>query len=160
MPPDALRLGHLLGCDSRDSCPSINFQVNILGSVPDEDLVVPRGRARTIAYAGRSNGERPAREFLLHFVSDEQRVRFHSYFCLLAADGRLSSPKQFRKERGNIWAFKAGDARIACFAKGRAWLLTHGFIKKRERWPPEELERAERIRWEHLISMNRGGMPE
>jgi hypothetical protein len=129
-----------------------------MDDVADDDLVVPRGRARTVAYARDASGDRPALEFLESHVSERQYLQFHQYFQILAELGWLSNPKQFRKEREDIWGFKAGKARIACFSKGRVWFLTHGFMKKRDRWPPEELNRALRIRWEHLVRMNRGGI--
>ena len=128
-----------------------------MDDVPDEDLVIPRGRSRTVAYARDASGNRPAFEFLEVTVSQRQHLQFQQYFHHLAVHGWLSNPKQFRKERDDIWAFKAGEARIACFPKGRVWFLTHGFLKKRDRWPPEELNRALRIRWEHLVRMNQGG---
>lgn len=51
--------------------------------------------------------------------------------------------------------FKKKLIRFACFRDGRAWVLTHGFFKpgaqkKLGKWPPTQLDRAERIRTEHL----------
>jgi hypothetical protein len=85
------------------------------------------------------------------------RARFYHVFHLLSEEGRVFNERRFRKERGDIWGFKAGDARIAAFPYGRVWFLTHGFIKKQNRWPAAELDRAERIRWEHLMRELRGG---
>jgi hypothetical protein len=122
-----------------------------MDGVAEQDLVVPRGRARTLAYARDASATRPAKEFLDAQTSDRERVQFFLYFTLLADEGRIANVQRFRKERGNVWGFKVADARIASFSHGRAWLLTHGFRKKRDRWPATELARAERIRWEHLL---------
>jgi len=119
-------------------------------AVPDEDLVVPRGLARTIAYARDAAGRRPAREFL-DGLPGPDRDRLVALFRYIATNGWLGSTRQFRKERGSIWSFKLpSGVRVAAFSSGRVWYLTHGFIKQRERWPRTELERAERIRREHL----------
>jgi len=126
-----------------------------LDDVSDEDLVVPRGRSRTIAYARDGSGVRPAKVFLEQEIPFALRMRLLATFKLLAEEGRIGSAKWFKKERGDIWAFKAGNVRMACFSKGRVWYLTHGFVKKRDRWPVEEFSRAERVRWEHLVWMNR-----
>jgi hypothetical protein len=119
--------------------------------VAEEDLVVPRGRSRTLAFARDASAIRPAKDFLDTQTSDRERVQFFLYFTLLAEEGRIANVQKFRKERGNIWGFKVSDARIASFSRGRVWCLTHGFRKKRDRWPANEIARAERIRWEHLL---------
>ena len=121
-----------------------------MDAVPDEDLVVPRGLARTIAFARDAKGRRPAWEFL-GGLQRKDRERLGILFELIAATGRVSDRRQFRKKRDAIWAFKAtSGARVAAFQHGRVWYLTHGFTKQRDRWPRAELERAERIRAEHL----------
>lgn len=65
-------------------------------------------------------------------------------------------------ERGHIhgikWDFSRKLIRIACFKHGDAWILTHGFFKQGAKkklgdWTPEHLDRADRIREEHLAYM-------
>ncbi len=120
--------------------------------VPDEDLVVPRGLARTIAYARERGGGRPAAEFIASETSAAEALQLRHLFLQLAASGVLGSTRKFRKERGEIWGFKlSGGLRVAAFPHGRVWYLTHAFRKQRDRWPTAELIRAERIRWEHLL---------
>jgi len=124
--------------------------------VSEEDLVVSRGRSRTVAYARDASGQTHAREFLRACGDPLTRARLLLLFEFLAEDGRIAGKRKFRKERGDIWGFKSGDARIAALHYGRVWYLAHGFIKRRDRWPPAELDRAERIRWEHLKRGLRG----
>ena len=107
-------------------------------------------------YARDASGHSHAMQFLRTCGNPPTRGRFFLLFQLLAEDGHIASRRKFRKERGDIWGFKSGDARIAAFPYGRVWYLTHGFIKRRDRWPPAELDRAERIRWEHLKRDLRG----
>ena len=120
--------------------------------VPDEDLAVTRGLARTIAFARDGSGVAPARLFLASEASESERLQARHLFRWLAAIGSIGSTRKFRKERGDIWGFKlARGLRIAAFAYGRVWYLTHAFRKQRDRWPTAELTRAERIRLEHLL---------
>jgi hypothetical protein len=121
-------------------------------AVPAEDLAVPRGLARTIAFAHDRAGRRPAADFLASEASPSEVLQLRHLFQQLAASGALASMRKFRKERGDIWGFKlASGVRVAAFAHGRVWYLTHAFRKQRDRWPTAELTRAERIRWEHLV---------
>lgn len=63
-----------------------------------------------------------------------------------AAEGvPLHNKTQFRKEKDGIFAFKRGQARIACYRDGDSWVLVHGFVKKCNRWPKQELAKAERV---------------
>ena len=123
-----------------------------MDGVPEQDLVVPRGLERTIAYARDAAGNRPAWDFLCSPLGVGERARLVFLFRRLADTGRIPDQGQFRKESGEIWSFKThGGIRIAAFPHKRVWFLTHGLIKKRDRWPRTELERAERIRAEHLL---------
>ena len=125
-----------------------------MDAVPDQDLAVPRGLARTIAFARDRAGRRPAADFLAAEASPSEVLQLRHLFQQLAASGALASTRKFRKERGDIWGFKlSGGLRLAAFPHGRVWYLTHAFRKQRDRWPPAELARAERIRWEHLVWM-------
>lgn len=125
-----------------------------MDAVPDQDLAVPRGLARTIAYARDATGACPAREFVLALPMPA-RQRLWNQFAQMAAHGRIAT-RHFRKESGCIWSFKlTSGERVPAFSLGRVWYLTHGFKKQRDRWPRTELERAERIRQEHLRWMGR-----
>lgn len=128
-----------------------------MDGVSDEDLVVARGLARTVAYARDATGRRPAWEFLHEEIPARDRAQLFHLFNLLAATGRIANQRKFRKERGEIWGIKSVEVRIAAFQHGRAWFLTHGFFKRADKWPAAELERAERIRWEHLVRQLRKG---
>lgn len=121
-----------------------------MDGVSDHDLV-ERGSERTVAFAVDAAGRRQAREFLESSeVTDTEQARIERVCKQLAQVGRVNNRELFRKEDGEIWGIKAHQIRIGAFQVGRTWFLTHGFRKKQDRWPPAELERAERIRKEHL----------
>jgi hypothetical protein len=65
-------------------------------------------------------------------------------------------------ERGNIygikWEFSRKQIRLGCFQLGKCWILTHGFFKKGAQkklgvWSVDHLDRADRIRAEHLANL-------
>ena len=118
--------------------------------VPDDD-VVRRGPKRTIAWARDATGRRHAKDFLEGGEAPEKhRAALDQAFKVLAEHGRIANEQRFKKESGEIWGFKSYQVRIGAFQEGRVWYLTHGFIKKQNRWPARELKRAKRIRGEHL----------
>lgn len=114
-------------------------------------VVVNRGQQRTVAYAVRKDGSRPAEEFIDQVMDQRSRARLFALIAKLCATGRIVNDEQFKKEEDETWGLKpTSQVRIACFQDGRFWFLTHGFVKKRAKWPRSELERAEEIRHEHL----------
>jgi len=115
----------------------------------DRSVIVVQGTARTIEFAVCSNGSMPAKEFIEGLDASDQR-KLAVLFQVLAAKGAISNRQHFRKVSGAIWEFKRFQIRVGCFQTEARWILTHGFVKKDDRWKPAELERANRIRTEHL----------
>jgi len=120
-----------------------------------EEQVVYRGTKKTIAYAMDERGRMPAREFLesndaKKGPTQREAAGLYQAFRLMGDHGRIRNNTQFKKEAGDIFGFKKYQARVAAFAVGNVWYLTHGFKKKTDNWPKSELKRAERIRAEHL----------
>lgn len=117
---------------------------------PRKEDVLVEGPARVVAYARDASGCANAQAFLDDpALPRKERDRLLRSFGVIAATGLLDRT-HFRKEVGEVWAFKAHQARIGAFFFGRVIYLTHGFTKKKDRWPTSEIERAERIRREHL----------
>jgi hypothetical protein len=112
--------------------------------------LIVEGAARRVAYAVDAAGRCQAREFLFGEAPDKDRNRILHTCRVLAEQGRVANPTAFKKEVGEIWALKSFQARVGAFLVGKTWFLTHGFIKKADAWPRSEIERAERIRLEHL----------
>lgn len=72
-----------------------------------------------------------------------------------AKNGPPRNIQQFRVIKGvsgQLAEFKAGDVRIMCFFDGpQRIVLTHGFIKKRDKTEPEEIQRAVQMRDAYLM---------
>ena len=122
--------------------------------VGEDDTVlefVARGVKRDIVYAVRANGQKLARDFIRALDNAEQ-ARFMAVFKNLCDTGRLREHKlkKLRTREGQAWEFRSPKWRIGAFQDGRLWVLTHGFPKKGQRTPKNEIDRIERIRREHL----------
>ena len=115
----------------------------------DRPVVVVRGAMRTIAYAVRSNGSMPAKEFIESLDESDQR-KIVALFQRMADHGTVPNPQQFKPVQGDIFEFKKHQIRVFCFREQDSWLLTNGYKKKKNRLDRAEIERARRVRTEHL----------
>lgn len=112
--------------------------------------IVYSGKQRTIEYAVMENGKMPAKEFF-HSLSDNDQRRLYALFQLFGDTGRIRNREHFKKIEGaEFFEFKRFSLRMVCFmeSKGRL-VLTHGFIKKKDKIPPEEIVKARRIKAEY-----------
>ncbi len=104
-----------------------------------------QGSRGCVVCAVASGGKEPAYEFLEE-LSAKDKARFYKLFERLVEKGKIWNPEQFKKEMDDIWSFKRYQSRIACYRDGLAWVLTHGFVKKSNKWKKTDTERAQRIR--------------
>jgi hypothetical protein len=112
-----------------------------------ERVIANRGVARTVAYALLKSGESPGADFYRE-LSREDQARLDHSFRLMGDRGRIDNPEKFGRLAPNLFEFKEHQIRMPC-----AWdeqergvlVITHGFIKKRDRVRREEIKRARRI---------------
>ncbi len=65
----------------------------------------------------------------------------------MAERGRIRNKEKCRSLEDGIFEFKGGCLRIAWFWDEENLIIcTHGFVKKRQKTPPGEIDRARRIR--------------
>jgi hypothetical protein len=116
-----------------------------------------------VEYGISASGKYDAEEFLSKTIlrdfggnGRQARRRLLAVFEYIADHG--TSPR-LGKKRGPIYGIKLEFAnkliRFACFQNGLCWVLTHGFYKPgaqkgRGPWPKAQLDKADRIRHEHL----------
>lgn len=106
--------------------------------------------ARASVFAARASG---GRELAIEFLDDlDPKLRARMVrLCEKLAEGHRLSREDFRKLQGDIFELKDHRRRMLCFSAPDGWYLTHGFEKKTSaRTPRKEIERAERVRREHL----------
>jgi len=114
----------------------------------DDPLV--KGSCTAIAYARRTNGKRPALDYIEN-LEKEDWAKLAKSFTKMAQVGKIWDTERFRKLCGKIWEFKIHPkVRVLCFQSGKTWFLTHGFDKETGDTPRKEIERAEQIMREHI----------
>ena len=116
------------------------------------------GAKFVVEYACDASGRYPAEDFLKEVGEDQARKSEHAgllyLFKLYADQGRITNPEQFKKLEGTdptLVEFKKFQCRVFGFFNGSGVLvLTHGFIKKKDKVDKSEIERGQRIRRGHL----------
>ena len=97
-----------------------------------------------IVCAVTSNEKCPAYDWLVDLQQDD-RPAFRKLFTVferMAEVGRITNHQKFKKLQGDLWEFKCSHYRVGCYQDRDAWVLTHGFTKKRDTWPRKELTRS------------------
>ena len=117
-----------------------------------ENNIVAEGRWGKVICAVCNDGSMPALKFInrLKKETGTDWQRLSVLFQRMASEGKIWNNEQFKQVSDKIFEFKRYQIRIGCFQQGNTWVLTHGFVKKENRWKKTEIERAVRIMREHL----------
>ena len=69
----------------------------------------------------------------------------------LAKYGHIANAQKCKRLEKDLWELKSYQVRIAFFKRdgGKKIFLAHGFKKKKDAWPPEELKKARKARDAH-----------
>jgi phage-related protein len=109
-----------------------------------------------IAFARDREGAYPAEEFYDHLpIAD--KVKLDQRFRILGDLGKHTNPEMFGDLRDGLYEFKSFQIRMPfAYAKNerRLVLISHGFLKKKDKAPPSEIERARRILKEDAQASN------
>lgn len=101
----------------------------------------------------RENGEQPAREFLLS-LDKKMRAKMLMIIGVLQDNGyELREPYSKHLSEGifELRAQAGSDiSRVLYFYVDQRIVLTNGFIKKTQKTPPQEIEKAKRYRADYL----------
>lgn len=95
------------------------------------------------------------------FISKLDRKSVNKIFYNIDLAEQTNDPRLFKKLQGEIWEFRSkylgNQNRLLAF-----WdktnntetlvLATHGFVKKDQKIPQKEIDKAERIRQEYFIN--------
>ncbi len=96
-------------------------------------------------YAIIDDGRCLVQEFIDGLESTDQK-KVMALLQRAAKHGLPNNTEKFKKLQDNIWEFKSFQVRILCTLEGRkVIILTHGFIKKRDKAPPSEIARAKEL---------------
>jgi len=102
---------------------------------------------RSFAIYGITNNDRCLfRDFIEGLNASDQK-KIIALLKRTADDGTPGNTEKFDSITGTrLWEFKSFQIRIFCFFdKGKMIILTHGFIKKKNRTPSAEIEKALRL---------------
>ena len=109
--------------------------------------VAYQGAVFAIAFARETSGACPACEFF-DGLSLLEKAKLMALFRIAADHGAFYNDQKFGDLKNGLFEFKSDQIRMP-FAYARnergLILITHGFIKKRDKTPKEEITRAWRI---------------
>ena len=111
-----------------------------------ERTVAYRGAKFAIAFAREKTGACPAFEYF-DGLEKVQKAKLMALFRLLGDHGKFHNPEKFGDLGGGLFEFKSFQIRMPfAYADERGLILiTHGFVKKKDKTPVEEIARAWRI---------------
>jgi phage-related protein len=109
--------------------------------------VAYQGAVFAIAFAREKSGACPACEFF-DPLSLLEKAKLMALFRIAGDHGAFHNDQKFGDLKNGLFEFKSGQIRMPfAYAKNERGLIliTHGFIKKKDKTPKEEITRAWRI---------------
>jgi phage-related protein len=114
----------------------------------------------TVECAIKANGASESYDFIRN-LDNLQKAKITALIKRFADHGRISNKEQFKKVEGDLWEFKNYQTRVIMYYSGKGQItLTNGFIKKTDKIPKSEIDRAYRIKEENEIVKKKGGRHE
>lgn len=107
-----------------------------------------KGEVFSIEFYIAEDGSCPAEEWL-ESQSMKMQQKFAALFVMLGNAGKIFNEQKFKHLTGTdqLFEFKADQGRVLCFFFiGKRVILTHGFLKKGNKTPKGEIERAEKLK--------------
>lgn len=109
--------------------------------------VAYQGRRFTVVFAREKSGSCPGGDFF-DGLDAQEKAKLMALFLIAADHGKFHNPEKFGDLGGGLYEFKSFQIRMpfayAKLERGMI-LVTHGFVKKKDRTPKEEIARAWRI---------------
>jgi hypothetical protein len=108
------------------------------------------GTKTNLAWAAGASGRFRGKEYF-DKLDERDQARFDALFRRMATTGEIRNEELFRHEFDDIYCFKRGQHRLACYREGKTLMLIHGFRKKSDKGVrhKREIETAVRISNEH-----------
>ena len=104
-----------------------------------------------VCFALRTTGTSPGYEFLEQLNAEEPRQyrKLLGLFLWLGDHGWINNRERFKPiENTEFFEFKNGQVRMPCYRVGNSFIITHGFIKKKNKIDSQEIDRARLIKKE------------
>ena len=123
-----------------------------------DTCIIYIGSRYTVEWYYDRAGKSPGHEYFLE-TTEKQQKKFTDLVKEIADtdDGKIIDKKKFRYEGDQIYAFKSNANRyLSFFVHGGKIIVTNGFVKKTDKLPITEKERAERLKQDY-INRNKEG---
>ncbi len=108
--------------------------------------IIYKGIRFRIVFASLKSGERPGERFF-DALSMSDKAKLISLFRLAGDLGELRNPEKFGDLGNGLYEFKSHQIRMPFQYSRRergVIVITHGFVKKKDKTPPEEIAGARR----------------
>lgn len=107
-----------------------------------KNYIAYKGIEYTIEWYYDSRGRSKALEYYEE-LSDARKAKLFALLVRMADHSKIVDETKFRNEGDGIYAFKPQPDRYLCFFfKGKKIIITNAFIKKVQKMPKQEKERA------------------
>jgi phage-related protein len=107
-----------------------------------KEYLIYVGSAFQLEWYIDSNGESEAQEYF-EALPEKQQLRFLYLVKRIGDFGRITNKELFRNEGNQIYAFKPQPDRFLCFFfTGQKIIVTNAFLKKQQKLPRQEKEKA------------------
>jgi hypothetical protein len=121
-----------------------------------KDRIAYEGDKFTIEWYQDEKGKSRAMEYFLKLPASQQD-KLYTLFKVMGNVGKIFNKEKFNFEGEGIFAFKPQPDRFLCFFyAGRKIIVTNGFVKKQNKLPREEKERALLYKNEYEVRAKNG----
>jgi phage-related protein len=119
-----------------------------------KEYIAHTGSKYEIEWYYDTSGRSQAQEYFDKLPSKQKRKLFY-LFEVMGSEGIIQNEEKFRHEGDQIYAFKPKPDRFLCFFyRGGKIIITNAFVKKSDKLPPREKEKALRYRKDYIARCN------
>lgn len=121
-----------------------------------KEFIAYEGDEFTIEWYFDAKGKSPARDYY-EKLSKSQKQKLEFLFRMLGDSGKIRSKEKFRSEDDQIYAFKPMPDRFLCFFyQGGKVIVTNAFVKKQDKMPAREKNKALLLQDDYIKRCKRG----
>ena len=106
------------------------------------DYIAYRGDVYQIEFYFDENGKSQPKDYMENMAASDVR-KFAHLLQMMGDVGQIRNKEKFRSEGDKIYAFKPKPHRFLCFfISGKKIIITNAFMKKQQKLPQSEKDRA------------------
>ncbi|MDN5215570.1 type II toxin-antitoxin system RelE/ParE family toxin [Fulvivirgaceae bacterium BMA12] len=114
--------------------------------LPEPEYIIYEGKSYQIEWYYSEKGKSQPFEYYKKLDAADRKKAL-KLFQMLAEIGQIRNEEKFRNEGDKIYAFKPQPHRFLCFFfTGSKVIVTNAFVKKQQKLPKAEKERALRLK--------------